>query len=330
MTTNFPTSLDSLTTPSGAATLGGSTPTHTGLHTNVNDAVTALETKVGVDSSAVTSSLDYKVANRVQVGGDIGGTAASPQVTATHLGSALPINQGGTGSTSQNFVDLSNAQASIGGAKTFTAALTASSGLTVTGAQTVSTNLLVGASSALGDNGTGELQLKDVTSAPTTNPTAGNSIYSASTTAVPLRLRDPSGNVRGLVQGWAKATADQTSVSTTQTSSTYLTLAVEANASYKVEAWVYWTTASSSTVTTSWTGPSGATMIWNDTTTGGDIVTTLTGVAPSWTTGTKMVNLYGVLNTSSTAGSLTFTWASSVSASVTVKTGSYLFLNRIA
>jgi Major tropism determinant N-terminal domain/Pectate lyase superfamily protein len=51
-------------------------------------------------------------------GGDLGGTYPNPTVVATHLASALPINQGGTGSTSQNFVDLSTAQ-SVGGTKTF-------------------------------------------------------------------------------------------------------------------------------------------------------------------------------------------------------------------
>lgn len=99
MSTNFPTSLDTFTIPSGSSTLGGSTPTHTAAHTNAADAIAALEAKVGVNSSAVTTSLDYKVTNRVQVAGDIGGTAASPQVTATHLASPLPIAQGGTAST---------------------------------------------------------------------------------------------------------------------------------------------------------------------------------------------------------------------------------------
>ncbi len=36
----------------------------------------------------------------VQLTNDMGGTAASPQVVATHLSSALPVNQGGTGATS--------------------------------------------------------------------------------------------------------------------------------------------------------------------------------------------------------------------------------------
>lgn len=75
----------------------------------------------------------------VQLAGDFGGTATLPQVTATHLSAALPINQGGTGSTTQNFVDLSTAQSSISGAKTFLAAMAinavvSGAGLTVTDA----------------------------------------------------------------------------------------------------------------------------------------------------------------------------------------------------
>lgn len=60
MSTNYPTSLDTFTTPSGSSTLGGSTPKHTDLHTNEGDAIEALQAKVGVTGSAVTSSLDYR------------------------------------------------------------------------------------------------------------------------------------------------------------------------------------------------------------------------------------------------------------------------------
>jgi hypothetical protein len=38
--------------------------------------------------------------------GDIGGTSGSPTVVSTHLSSALPVNQGGTGATAQNWADL--------------------------------------------------------------------------------------------------------------------------------------------------------------------------------------------------------------------------------
>ena len=60
MATNFPASLDALTNPTGSDSL--SSPSHSAQHANVNDAVEALQAKVGADSSAVTSSLDYKVA----------------------------------------------------------------------------------------------------------------------------------------------------------------------------------------------------------------------------------------------------------------------------
>ena len=61
MATNFPTSLDALTNPTSSDSL--SSPSHSAQHANVNDAVEALQAKVGVDGSAVTSSLDYQLAN---------------------------------------------------------------------------------------------------------------------------------------------------------------------------------------------------------------------------------------------------------------------------
>jgi hypothetical protein len=57
--TNFPTSLDSLTNPSSGDSL--SSPSHSGQHADANDAIEALQAKVGVNGSAVTTSLDYKV-----------------------------------------------------------------------------------------------------------------------------------------------------------------------------------------------------------------------------------------------------------------------------
>jgi microcystin-dependent protein len=59
MATNFPASLDTLTNPSGSNTL--SSPSHASQHGNANDAIEAIQAKVGVDNSAVATSLDYKV-----------------------------------------------------------------------------------------------------------------------------------------------------------------------------------------------------------------------------------------------------------------------------
>ena len=60
MATNSPASLDSLTNPTSSDSLNS--PSHSAQHANSNDAIEALQAKVGADSSAVTTSLDYKVA----------------------------------------------------------------------------------------------------------------------------------------------------------------------------------------------------------------------------------------------------------------------------
>ena len=59
MATNFPTSLDALTNPTSGQALNF--PSHSVQHANSNDAIEALQAKVGVNSSAVTTSLDYKM-----------------------------------------------------------------------------------------------------------------------------------------------------------------------------------------------------------------------------------------------------------------------------
>ncbi len=62
MAINFPTSLDALTNPLPTDPENSVTVPHARQHSDVNDAVEALEAKVGIDSSAVTSSHDYKIA----------------------------------------------------------------------------------------------------------------------------------------------------------------------------------------------------------------------------------------------------------------------------
>jgi hypothetical protein len=61
MATNFPTSLDALTNPVAGDSL--SSPSHAGQHADANDAIEALQAKVGVNDSAVTTSIDYKLRN---------------------------------------------------------------------------------------------------------------------------------------------------------------------------------------------------------------------------------------------------------------------------
>lgn len=59
MATNFPSSLDSLTNPTANSDVA--TVDHAAQHANANDAIEALEAKVGADGSAVTSSHTYKL-----------------------------------------------------------------------------------------------------------------------------------------------------------------------------------------------------------------------------------------------------------------------------
>lgn len=60
MATGFPSSLDTLANPNGTDTL--SNPSHAQQHTNLNDAVEAIETKIGIDGSNDSNSIQYKVA----------------------------------------------------------------------------------------------------------------------------------------------------------------------------------------------------------------------------------------------------------------------------
>lgn len=60
---NFPTSLDTLSNPTGSDLTENSNPLldHDYQHSTANDILEALEAKVGVNSSAVTTSFDYKL-----------------------------------------------------------------------------------------------------------------------------------------------------------------------------------------------------------------------------------------------------------------------------
>lgn len=61
MATNFPSSLDTLANPNSTDAL--SNPSHSQQHTNLNDAVEAIQTKIGVDGSNDTNSIDYKISD---------------------------------------------------------------------------------------------------------------------------------------------------------------------------------------------------------------------------------------------------------------------------
>jgi hypothetical protein len=59
MATNFPTSVDALINPGSTDSL--SAPSHSDQHSNANDAIEALQAKVGIDGSTDVNSIDYKL-----------------------------------------------------------------------------------------------------------------------------------------------------------------------------------------------------------------------------------------------------------------------------
>lgn len=85
MSTNYPTSLDSYTNPN--ATDVETSPPHHTQHTNENDAIVALETKLGADGSAVTTTVDYKAAHHQHTGSD-GSATVFDSSTPAAIGTA--------------------------------------------------------------------------------------------------------------------------------------------------------------------------------------------------------------------------------------------------
>ena len=81
MSTNFPTSLDTLTNPYSTDKVA--TVSHSSQHSNANDAIEALEAKVGADGSAVTTSHDYKLSEVTSTDKAVGKTATQTLTNKT-------------------------------------------------------------------------------------------------------------------------------------------------------------------------------------------------------------------------------------------------------
>lgn len=81
MSTNFPTSLDTLTNPTSTDSVN--TVSHSSQHANANDAIEALQAKVGADSSAVTTSHDYKLSEVTSTDKAVGKTATQTLTNKT-------------------------------------------------------------------------------------------------------------------------------------------------------------------------------------------------------------------------------------------------------
>lgn len=64
MSTNYPNNIDSFINPSGSNYLNGPPgTTHADQHTNINDSMFALQTRVGVSASTVPNTIDFELHN---------------------------------------------------------------------------------------------------------------------------------------------------------------------------------------------------------------------------------------------------------------------------
>ncbi len=123
MATNFPTSLDSLTNPATTDQLNS--PSHAAQHANANDAIEQLQAKVGVNSSAVTTSHDYKIAQlEAAITAGVSGTKLIYQDVRNQSGVSLtkgtPVRvTGSDGASGKLLIGAASNANEAGSSKTF-------------------------------------------------------------------------------------------------------------------------------------------------------------------------------------------------------------------
>lgn len=168
--------------------------------------------------------------------------------------------------------------------------------------------------------------LANASTARTNLGLGGAAVLNVGTTAGTVMAGNDSRlNIGG--SGAYSSASESTSLATQQASAN-LVCAVEANATYLLRVNLLVSQATSSFVH-SWTGPAGATMNWADNS--GSVMATI-GATDTWSSvASRTILLTGKLITSSTAGNLTFTYASGTAGqTVTIQPGAQISLERIA
>ena len=161
------------------------------------------------------------------------------------------------------------------------------------------------------------------------DPTGAGYLQAYSPDGRQLVTMDPVGAVRSLNAQYVDSTADQPTTSATQVASNELLLPLAVNAKYVMSAGIIAQNTTGNFVP-SWTGPTGATMKWCDTTASLDYSSTIGATNNTFAAnaGVRMIFLGGRLKTSTTAGNLTFTFSASAGTS-TVFADSWLMLTRV-
>ena len=116
--TNFPTTLDTFQNPEASTPMDAEGLEHDAQHANLNDAVRALQVKVGADNSGVVTSFDYRLRQLEQVGG--GGGFSNPlsetlSIAPANNTSAIHVSGYSlTGNNAQAMLDLAGTWNTVG------------------------------------------------------------------------------------------------------------------------------------------------------------------------------------------------------------------------
>ena len=121
MAVNFPASLDTLTNPSSNSSVAN--PSHSQQHADANDAIEALQAKVGTDNSSITTSHDYRI-RQLELNPVTGTAKKIEQTVVNNTGSTLLKGQvvyasGSVGASGKLRVSVSSNAAESTSSKTF-------------------------------------------------------------------------------------------------------------------------------------------------------------------------------------------------------------------
>jgi len=146
MAINYPGSLDNFTNPTSASPINS--PSHADQHSNANDAIEALEAKVGSNNSVVTTSHDYKIAQLESlVTSSVAGAKSIYQDVRNQSGSAFikatPVYVSGSEGASGKILILAASNASEANSSK-TMGLTASAISNNSNGQVISEGILEG------------------------------------------------------------------------------------------------------------------------------------------------------------------------------------------